>query len=285
MQVTNYTNMMSKPMAGLYEMDSTSENSTLLPVQEKNNPMEISWFKFFVEDKKFRNIIQNRITEIKIAFEEKMNIYLANIINSEIDSEDAHQFWEEFKSECKSFFTEKLTKIESKLVEHSLTVDEAFKNLDDFLTLSLQTLQNTFQLVSKTRQSQSQKVVIKCERVQETPNILAAKIKHLKFLRPASFCIGSAKIEQVYNNTNGCPKKKKIPENSLRILRAWLLENLSDPYPSKNVKEELAVRAEIHPKQVHNWFINARGRVCKKLYKNEKFGSLVEKCYIDSINR
>ena len=45
-------------------------------------------------------------------------------------------------------------------------------------------------------------------------------------------------------------QKKNIPKNSIQILKSWLMGNLSDPYPTKNTKKELADKADLNLKQV-----------------------------------
>jgi len=34
---------------------------------------------------------------------------------------------------------------------------------------------------------------------------------------------------------------------------------------------------------VHNWFINARGRIWKKMVNPERFGNVVEKLYVQNV--
>ncbi|KAF2102591.1 hypothetical protein NA57DRAFT_71579 [Rhizodiscina lignyota] len=48
--------------------------------------------------------------------------------------------------------------------------------------------------------------------------------------------------------------------SSIAPLREWFDQNLNDPYPSKEIKEMLAARSGLEPRQVNNWFINARKR-------------------------
>lgn len=47
-------------------------------------------------------------------------------------------------------------------------------------------------------------------------------------------------------------------------LRDWFNQNLNDPYPSKEVKDMLAAQSGLEPRQVNNWFINARKRQLPK---------------------
>ena len=47
------------------------------------------------------------------------------------------------------------------------------------------------------------------------------------------------------NSLSNKKQKKNIPKNSIQILKAWLMGNLSDPYPTKNIKKELADKANL----------------------------------------
>jgi len=78
-------------------------------------------------------------------------------------------------------------------------------------------------------------------------------------------------------------KRKKIPYKAVTLLKQWLFENIQDPYPSNEVKEELAKKTGLTFKQVHNWFINARGRIWKKMVNPERFGNVVEKLYVQNV--
>jgi len=78
-------------------------------------------------------------------------------------------------------------------------------------------------------------------------------------------------------------KRKKIPYKAVSVLKQWLFENIQDPYPSNETKEELAKKTGLTFKQVHNWFINARGRIWKKMVNPERFGNVVEKLYKQNV--
>jgi hypothetical protein len=45
-------------------------------------------------------------------------------------------------------------------------------------------------------------------------------------------------------------KRKKIPHKAVAILKEWLVEHIQDPYPSNEVKEELAKKTNLNVKQV-----------------------------------
>lgn len=44
--------------------------------------------------------------------------------------------------------------------------------------------------------------------------------------------------------------RRKIPKKALDILKGWLQENMHDPYPSNEVKKELAKKTQLEFKQV-----------------------------------
>jgi len=54
-----------------------------------------------------------------------------------------------------------------------------------------------------------------------------------------------------------------------KILNEYFYSHLSNPYPSEQVKEELARKCGVTISQVNNWFGNKRGRYKKNMLKNE----------------
>ncbi|KAJ8907360.1 hypothetical protein NDN08_007474 [Rhodosorus marinus] len=57
-------------------------------------------------------------------------------------------------------------------------------------------------------------------------------------------------------------------EETTLTLRLWLFEHFSDPYPSKSEKELLMEQTGLSSRQLENWFINMRVRVCNPLQKS-----------------
>jgi hypothetical protein len=49
------------------------------------------------------------------------------------------------------------------------------------------------------------------------------------------------------------------------ILRAWLFQHLTHPYPSEDQKKQLAQDTGLSILQVNNWFINARRRIVQPM--------------------
>merc|ERR1711936_1463590 len=61
-------------------------------------------------------------------------------------------------------------------------------------------------------------------------------------------------------------KKRGIfPKVATNILRAWLFQHLTHPYPSEDQKKQLAQDTGLTILQVNNWFINARRRIVQQM--------------------
>ncbi|XP_076800375.1 homeobox protein Meis1-like isoform X2 [Clavelina lepadiformis] len=64
------------------------------------------------------------------------------------------------------------------------------------------------------------------------------------------------------------PQQKKrgiFPKQATNIMRAWLFQNLTHPYPSEEQKKSLANQTGLTILQVNNWFINARRRIVQPM--------------------
>ena len=53
------------------------------------------------------------------------------------------------------------------------------------------------------------------------------------------------------------------PEEKTKGLRKWLCENYLKPHPTREQKASLASQNDMDPKQVSDWFTNARARMWK----------------------
>ncbi|KAJ7990181.1 hypothetical protein DPEC_G00297650 [Dallia pectoralis] len=61
-------------------------------------------------------------------------------------------------------------------------------------------------------------------------------------------------------------KKRGIfPKVATNIMRAWLFQHLSHPYPSEEQKKQLSQDTGLTILQVNNWFINARRRIVQPM--------------------
>ncbi|XP_071533276.1 homeobox protein Meis1 isoform X14 [Panulirus ornatus] len=91
------------------------------------------------------------------------------------------------------------------------------------------------------------------------------------FLPPAgdasNASIGSGEgTEEDDDGTKKNQKKRGIfPKVATNILRAWLFQHLTHPYPSEDQKKQLAQDTGLTILQVNNWFINARRRIVQPL--------------------
>lgn len=56
-------------------------------------------------------------------------------------------------------------------------------------------------------------------------------------------------------------KRANYPKNISRILKTWLSNNISKPYPSEVEKNQLMQSTGLNSIQINNWFINARRRI------------------------
>ncbi|XP_054260816.1 homeobox protein homothorax isoform X2 [Macrosteles quadrilineatus] len=70
------------------------------------------------------------------------------------------------------------------------------------------------------------------------------------------------------DDTGGKKNQKKrgiFPKVATNILRAWLFQHLTHPYPSEDQKKQLAQDTGLTILQVNNWFINARRRIVQPM--------------------
>jgi len=56
-------------------------------------------------------------------------------------------------------------------------------------------------------------------------------------------------------------KRENFPADVIRLLKQWLDDHFDDPYPSAEVKMDLATRTNLTYEQVQHWFVNARMRI------------------------
>uniref|UniRef100_A0A670IUV9 Homeobox domain-containing protein n=1 Tax=Podarcis muralis TaxID=64176 RepID=A0A670IUV9_PODMU len=67
------------------------------------------------------------------------------------------------------------------------------------------------------------------------------------------------------NKKRGIFPKGSFPKVATNIMRAWLFQHLSHPYPSEEQKKQLAQDTGLTILQVNNWFINARRRIVQPM--------------------
>nr|CAH8827611.1 unnamed protein product [Trichobilharzia regenti] len=76
-------------------------------------------------------------------------------------------------------------------------------------------------------------------------------------------------LEELESETRGDLKRQKkrgiFPKVATNIMRAWLFQHLTHPYPSEEQKKQLAQDTGLTILQVNNWFINARRRIVQPM--------------------
>ncbi|UJR23736.1 hypothetical protein I4U23_026713 [Adineta vaga] len=78
--------------------------------------------------------------------------------------------------------------------------------------------------------------------------------------------VGSGDDDDLDDNTKKRQKKRGIfPKVATNIMRAWLFQHLTHPYPSEEQKKQLAQDTGLTILQVNNWFINARRRIVQPM--------------------
>ncbi|XP_071963764.1 homeobox protein Meis1-like isoform X4 [Antedon mediterranea] len=77
---------------------------------------------------------------------------------------------------------------------------------------------------------------------------------------------GEGTEEDDDDRSKGRQKKRGIfPKSATNIMRAWLFQHLTHPYPSEEQKKQLAQDTGLTILQVNNWFINARRRIVQPM--------------------
>jgi len=62
-------------------------------------------------------------------------------------------------------------------------------------------------------------------------------------------------------------EKAKLPLSAKKVMQEWCIQNLHNPYPSKEKKFEIAEKCDLDFTQVDDWFTNYRKRFWKKKMK------------------
>jgi len=87
------------------------------------------------------------------------------------------------------------------------------------------------------------------------------------FLGDASVGSGDGTGDDDDDDRNKKRQKKRgiFPKVATNIMRAWLFQHLTHPYPSEDQKKQLAQDTGLTILQVNNWFINARRRIVQPM--------------------
>ncbi|KAF8781732.1 Homeobox protein homothorax like protein [Argiope bruennichi] len=83
----------------------------------------------------------------------------------------------------------------------------------------------------------------------------------------ASVCSGEGSGDDDEDERGKKRQKKRgiFPKVATNIMRAWLFQHLTHPYPSEDQKKQLAQDTGLTILQVNNWFINARRRIVQPM--------------------
>lgn len=81
---------------------------------------------------------------------------------------------------------------------------------------------------------------------------------------------GDGLMDDDSEETNGSSSKRQkkrgiFPKMATNVMRAWLFQHLTHPYPSEEQKKDLAEQTGLTLSQVNNWFINARRRIVQPM--------------------
>lgn len=93
--------------------------------------------------------------------------------------------------------------------------------------------------------------------------------------------IGSGDDDDDGSKTGGRRQKKRgiFPKVATNIMRTWLFQHLTHPYPSEEQKKQLAMDTGLTILQVNNWFINARRRIVQPMIDQTNRGATAGQGY------
>jgi len=94
-----------------------------------------------------------------------------------------------------------------------------------------------------------------------------SRVYYLDLLGDASVGSGDGTGDDDDDERSKKRQKKRgiFPKVATNIMRAWLFQHLTHPYPSEDQKKQLAQDTGLTILQVNNWFINARRRIVQPL--------------------
>lgn len=86
-------------------------------------------------------------------------------------------------------------------------------------------------------------------------------------------CTDGEEENPVENRSTKRQQKRGIfPKGATNVMRAWLFQHLSHPYPTEDQKKQLAQETGLTILQVNNWFINARRRIVQPMIDQSSRG-------------
>lgn len=76
-------------------------------------------------------------------------------------------------------------------------------------------------------------------------------------------------VDNMYNQEEDATAKKArrgvLPKKATRVMKAWLFQHISHPYPTEDEKLQIASQTNLTLLQVNNWFINGRRRILQPM--------------------
>lgn len=96
---------------------------------------------------------------------------------------------------------------------------------------------------------------------RDSDNVQPGHISHIAALN-AAFSEDDKRSASVRPTTDSAPprKNRRLPPAATKILRSWLYQHETYPYPTEQEREELEQKTGLDKRQILNWFTNARRR-------------------------
>jgi hypothetical protein len=63
-------------------------------------------------------------------------------------------------------------------------------------------------------------------------------------------------------------KRGTLPKEAVKVLRKWLFDHFTHPYPTDEEKQLLSNQTGLKVAQVNYWFINARVRIWRPMIES-----------------
>ncbi|CAF1066210.1 unnamed protein product [Rotaria magnacalcarata] len=72
-------------------------------------------------------------------------------------------------------------------------------------------------------------------------------------------------------------KRGILPKSATSIMRSWLFQHITHPYPNEDEKRIIATQTNLSLLQVNNWFINARRRILQPMLETSNPDLIITK--------
>lgn len=124
----------------------------------------------------------------------------------------------------------------------------------------------TFHLAELLKEQSNLRPISEKE-IQQMVNIIRRKFLFLQVQLKQKTCENVMVLRSRFLDARR--KRRNFSKEAIQLLNEYFNANLHNPYPSENVKEELALKCRISVSQVSNWFGNKRIRYKKNLAKRQ----------------